>query len=86
MNKLCIVILVLGLMIVGSNCGRSKEKSKVRPSIEKSEKKMNQMEMEITGEWKAIREAEALEEEIMAGETEISDDNWDYDDESELFE
>lgn len=85
MDKLCIVILILGLMIGMNSCGRSTEKSETSRSIEKAETELNAFEREI-------EEGEMFEEETMApeeeigGKAEVPDEEWDYDNESEFFE
>jgi len=79
MNKLCMVMLILGLMIGMNSCGRSTEKSEKSRSIEKAETELNAYEREIIGE-----ETKAPEEEIGGG-AEVPDEEWD-DDESPLSE
>jgi len=82
MNKLCIVILILGLIVGGNSCSRS---------AEKSEEELNVMEREMIEEERVFEEEKKLEEETKAmyeklgKETEVTDEEW-GDDESPLFE
>lgn len=80
MDKLCIVMLILGLMIGTNSCGRSTEKSEKSRSIEKAETELNIFEREM------FEEEEKAPGEEIGGEAEIPDEEWDYDNESELFE
>ena len=74
MKKIWMVVLILGLILVGSSCGRSTEKSKAEHETEKSEEKLNLMERELIEE-----ESEGLGEEM--GGLEAPEKDWGDDDE-----
>jgi len=86
MRKMCFIILLLALMLGGNSCGRSTEKSETTPPIDMPEKKLNAIEEEIIGEGETLKEeAEPFEEE-MGERTDITDEGWDDEEESALFE
>lgn len=74
MIRVLIIVLILGLTLGGSSCGRSAEKTKADYSTEKSEKELNPMEREVIEE-----ESEVLGEEM--GGLETPGDDWGDDDE-----
>ena len=72
MNKICVVMLILGLLLVGTSCGRSNEKSEVESKIVEEvkslEKKASGEVKKLEKDVKLLREGEkdyekALEEE-----------------------
>ena len=61
MNKICVVMLILGLLLVGTNCGRSNEKSEVESKVVEEVKSL---EKKASGEVKKLEEdIKVLEEE-----------------------
>lgn len=82
MKKFWIVMLILGLVLGGSSCGRSTEKSKADYSTEKSEEELNLMERELIEDEKLLEKEYKVEEEVMEEErAEVSDEEWGDEDE-----
>jgi len=73
MNKVCIAVLVLGLMLGGSSCGRSTEKPKGSSPIEQP-KTEGVIENDILGEGEVLEEDAKLQEEGKGAEPEASDE------------
>ena len=69
MIRVWIVVLILGLILGGSSCGRSTEKSKEERAIGEYEKELNLMEKEVIEE-----ESEGLGKEM--GDSEDSEEDW----------
>lgn len=76
MKKIWMVVLILGLILGGSSCGRSTEKSKSEHAIEKYEEELNLMEKEMIEEG-----SEGLGEDM--GGSEAPEGDWGDEDESE---
>ena len=86
MNKLCIVLLILGLALCGYSCSRSTEKSEADRSIEEYEEELNVMEREMIGEENMVEKEAMAPGEEMGEETETLDKGWGDEDESTPFE
>ena len=74
MKKIWIVVLILGLVLGGSSCGRSTEESKAEHAIGEYEEELNLMEKEVIE-----GEAEGLGEEM--GGLEAPEKDWGDEDE-----
>ena len=73
MIRVWIVVLILGLILGGSGCGRSTEKTKEEHAIGEYEKELNLMEKEVIEE-----EPEDFGKEM--GDSDDSEDDWGDDD------